>query len=83
MFRGKLEAITAGDAPLDDARVYSCAANSSMAGRMNGFEVLDKRDTGRAWSEVVMAAMRKARTITPAYDGRRIVVDNPRSARDE
>lgn len=83
MFRGKLEAITAGDAPLDDARVYSCAANSSMAGRMNGFEVLDKRDTGRAWSEVVMDAMRKARTITPAYDGRRIVVDNPRSARDE
>ena len=84
MFRGKLEAITVGDAPLDDARVYSCAASSSLAARMNGFEVLDKRDTKRPWSDVVIDAIRKARTITPAYDGRRIVVDTPRSvARDQ
>jgi 2',3'-cyclic-nucleotide 2'-phosphodiesterase (5'-nucleotidase family) len=79
MFRGKLDAITVGDAPLDDARVYSCAASSSMAGRMNGFEVLDRTDTKKPWSGVVIGAIRKARTITPAYDGRRIVVDNPRS----
>ena len=84
MFRGKLDAITVGDSPLDDARVYSCAASSSMAGRMNGFEVLDRTDTKKPWSDVVIGAIRKARTITPAYDGRRIVVDNPRSAaRDE
>ena len=51
---------------------------------MNGFEVLDKRDTKRPWSDVVIDAIRKARTITPAYDGRRIVVDTPRSvARDQ
>jgi hypothetical protein len=50
-----------------------------MAGRMNGFEVLDKKDTARPWSEVMIRAIRKARTITPAYDGRRVVVDNPRS----
>jgi 5'-nucleotidase len=79
MFRGKIEAITVDGAPLDDARVYSCAASSSMAGRLNGFEVLDRKDTARPWSEVVMDALRKAHTITPAYDGRRIVVDNPRA----
>jgi 2',3'-cyclic-nucleotide 2'-phosphodiesterase (5'-nucleotidase family) len=81
MYRGKLEAITAGDNPLDDAHVYSCATSSSVAGRMNGFEVLEKQDTGRSWSELVLNAIRKARTIAPAYDGRRIVVDQPRSPR--
>jgi len=50
---------------------------------MNGFEVLDKKDTAKPWSDVVIGAIRKAHTITPAYDGRRLVVDNPRSARDE
>jgi len=83
MYRGNLQAITVGDTPLDDARVYSCAASSAMAGRMNGFEVLDKKDTAKPWSDVVIGAIRKAHTITPAYDGRRLVVDDPRSARDE
>jgi 2',3'-cyclic-nucleotide 2'-phosphodiesterase (5'-nucleotidase family) len=80
MFFGKIETITAGDAPLDDARVYSCAANPSQASRMNGFETLDKKDTKRLWSDVVIDAIRKAKTIIPPYDGRRIVVETPRSA---
>jgi len=79
MFGGKLEAITIGDAPLDDARVYSCATNSSLANRLGAFEVLEKQDTKRPWSGVVIDALRKARTITPAYDGRRIVVDTLRA----
>jgi 2',3'-cyclic-nucleotide 2'-phosphodiesterase (5'-nucleotidase family) len=78
MYRGKIEAITVGDAPLDDARVYSCAANSYLASRLNGFETIDKKDTARPWAEVVIGAIRKARTISPAYDCRRVVVDNPR-----
>lgn len=80
MFFGKIETITVGDAPLDDARVYSCAANPSLASRTNGIEMLDKRDTKRLWSDVVIDAIRKVKTITPAYDGRRIVVEKPRSA---
>ena len=80
MYRGKIENIMVGDAPLDDTRVYSCAANSFLASRLNGFETLDKRDTTRSWSDVVIGAIRKAGTITPAYDGRRVVVDNPRAS---
>jgi 2',3'-cyclic-nucleotide 2'-phosphodiesterase (5'-nucleotidase family) len=79
MFCGKLEAITVGDAPLDDARVYSCAANSSLERRLDGFEMLEKKDTKKLWSDVVIDAIRKARTITPVYDGRRVVVDTLRS----
>jgi 2',3'-cyclic-nucleotide 2'-phosphodiesterase (5'-nucleotidase family) len=79
MFCGKLEAITVGDAPLDDARVYSCATNSYLAGNMTGFEMLEKRDTKRLPSDVLIDATRKAGTITPAYDGRRVVVDTLRS----
>jgi 5'-nucleotidase len=79
MFCGRLESVTVGDAPLDDARTYSCAASSALAGRLDGFEVLEKRDTRRRWADVVMAATRKAGTITPAYDGRRVVVDTLRT----
>jgi 2',3'-cyclic-nucleotide 2'-phosphodiesterase (5'-nucleotidase family) len=84
MVEGRLEAITIGDAPLDDARAYSCAADSRLAERLEGFEALDRQDTQRPWSEIVIGAIRKARTLTPAYDGRRVVVDPPRAtARDE
>jgi 5'-nucleotidase / UDP-sugar diphosphatase len=79
MFCGKLVAITVGDAPLDDARVYSCAASSALAGRLAGFEALEERDTQRLRSGLVIDAIRKARTITPAYDGRRVVVDTLRA----
>ena len=80
MVFGQIQDITVGDAPLDDARVYSSAANPSQASRMSAVDMLDKRDTKRRWSDVVIDAIRKARTITPAYDGRRIVVETPRSA---
>jgi len=78
MFCGKLEDITVGGAPLDDARVYSCAANSSLAGRLDGFEVLEQRDTKRLRSDLVIDAIRKARAITPVYDGRRVVIETLR-----
>lgn len=80
MFCGKLEDITVGASPLDDARLYSCAANSALAARLDGFETLEKRDTKKLWSEVVIEAIRKARTISPAYDGRRVVIETLRPA---
>ena len=83
MFCGRLEAITVGGAPLDDARVYSCAANSALAGRLDGFELSEKSDTKRLWSGVVIDAVRRAGTITPAYDGRRVVIDTLRASRPE
>jgi 5'-nucleotidase len=78
---GTLEAVTVGDAPLDDARTYSCAASSSLGRWLESLELLDRQDTNRLWSDVVMEAMREARTITPVYDGRRIVVDTLRVGR--
>jgi 2',3'-cyclic-nucleotide 2'-phosphodiesterase (5'-nucleotidase family) len=75
MVFGKLEDITVGGAPLDEARVYSCAAGSSLVSRLDGFEMLDKRDTERLWSDVVIDAVRRAGTIRPAYDGRRVVIE--------
>jgi 5'-nucleotidase / UDP-sugar diphosphatase len=79
MFCGRLQDITVGDAPLDDARVYSCAGNSALAGRLDGLETLDRRDTQQLWADVVIAGIRKAGTITPAYDDRRVVVDTLRA----
>lgn len=76
---GKLEQIALANGPLDDAREYTCAANSAAVSRMDGFEVLDKKDTGQSWAETVRAGVRKMGTITPAYDGRRVVVSAPRS----
>ncbi|MCJ7526134.1 MAG: bifunctional metallophosphatase/5'-nucleotidase [Candidatus Aminicenantes bacterium] len=75
MFCGKLENITVGAAPLDDARIYSCAANSALTARLDGFETLEKQDTKKLWSEVVIETIRKARTISPAYDSRRVVIE--------
>jgi len=40
--------------------------------------MLEKMDTKRLWSSVVIDAARKAGTITPAYDGRRVVIDTLR-----
>lgn len=75
MFCGTLQEITVGGAPLDDARLYSCAANSALAGRLVDFDMLEMRDSKRSWAGVVIDAMRRAGTITPAYDGRRVVIE--------
>jgi 5'-nucleotidase / UDP-sugar diphosphatase len=75
MFCGRFEDLTVGGAPLDDARVYSCAGSSALAGRLDGFETLEWRDTKRLRADVVIAAIRKRVTIAPAFDGRRVVVD--------
>ena len=80
MFGDQLLDLTVGGAPLDSARVYACAANSSLAARLEGFVTGEARDTKRPCAEVVFAAIRKARTISPAYDGRRIVVDTLRTS---
>jgi 2',3'-cyclic-nucleotide 2'-phosphodiesterase (5'-nucleotidase family) len=83
MFSDSLEAITVGEAPLDDARVYLCATDSFMAGRLGGFAMIEKQDTKRRWADVVIEAIRKAGTISPTYDGRRIVVDTRRETPTE
>ena len=80
---GRLEDITVAGVPLDDARVYSCAADSSLARRLEGFETLGRSNTKRLWADVVRDAIRKARTITPVYDARRVVVDTLRAPRPE
>lgn len=58
--------------PLDDARVYKAATNSYFASvAMKGYTVTD---TKRSRLDVVTEYIRKKGTITPAYDGRRVVM---------
>jgi 2',3'-cyclic-nucleotide 2'-phosphodiesterase (5'-nucleotidase family) len=74
-FAGKLQEATIGGAPLDDARLYTCATNSYYAGELSGFEIAGRKDTGKLRNDAVLDFIRRAGTISPAYDGRRVVVD--------
>lgn len=68
----KLVRAEVGGAPIDDARVYSGSTNSFMAERMlEG--ATDKQDTGKTRRDTLTAYIRKQGTVSPAYDGRRIV----------
>jgi 5'-nucleotidase / UDP-sugar diphosphatase len=74
LFDDRLEEATVAGAPLDDARVYKCATNSYYAGRLRDYDLIDRKDTGKMRSDVLLEHVRKVGTITPAYDGRRVVV---------
>lgn len=61
-----------GGSPIQDDRIYRGSTNSFMAARsLKG--ALEVRDTGRGRRETLAAYIRKQGTVTPAYDGRRIV----------
>jgi 2',3'-cyclic-nucleotide 2'-phosphodiesterase (5'-nucleotidase family) len=83
LFLGRLEEVAVGGAPVDDARLYSCAASSYLADRLAGLDLLERLDTGRGWAGLVHAGLRRAGTVTPVYDARRVVVDTlPPARRD-
>ena len=62
--------------PLDDAREYPGVDNSYFAGKALRGVVTD---TGRPRLEVIREYVRAKKTITPSYDGRRIVGRETRS----
>lgn len=74
IFRGKLMEATIGGSAIDDARPYTCATNSYYAARLKGFRMEDRRKTGRPRFDAILDHIRRAGTISPAYDGRRVVI---------
>ncbi len=67
--------VTIGGKPLDDARTYSGVTNSYFAGvALKGLKTV--HDTGKARLDVLVGYIRQKGTVRPAYDGRRIVVNN-------
>jgi len=69
---GKLEEATIAGRPVEDGRTYTCATNSYFAGfALKGVE---QQNTGRLRIDVVADYMRAKGTVTPAYDGRRVVI---------
>jgi 2',3'-cyclic-nucleotide 2'-phosphodiesterase (5'-nucleotidase family) len=69
---GTLEEATIGGRPIEDARVYSGATNSYFAGF--ALKGIAQEATGRTRIDTVTAYLRKKGTLTPAYDGRRVVI---------
>jgi 2',3'-cyclic-nucleotide 2'-phosphodiesterase (5'-nucleotidase family) len=69
---GKLEDATIGGVPIEDGRTYACATNSYFAGF--ALKGIAPQATGRTRLDVVTAYLREKGSVTPAYDGRRVVI---------
>ena len=69
---GKLDGATIGGQPIDDARVYTGATNSYFAGF--ALKGIAQETTGRLRVDVITAYLKSKGTVTPAYDGRRVVI---------
>lgn len=73
---GALAEVTIGGQPLQDDRVYKGATNSYFA--MVALKGFTQKDTGRSRLDVVVEYIRSHGTVTPAYDGRRVVIGQRR-----
>ncbi len=69
---GKLEEATIAGKPIEDGRTYTCATNSYFAGF--ALKGIAQEDTGRLRVDVVTDYVRTKGSVTPAYDGRRVVI---------
>jgi 5'-nucleotidase/UDP-sugar diphosphatase len=69
---GKLDGATIGGQPIDEARVYTGATNSYFAGF--ALKGIAQETTGRLRVDVITAYLKSKGTVTPAYDGRRVVI---------
>jgi 5'-nucleotidase / UDP-sugar diphosphatase len=70
--KGDLVEVTVNGQPLDDAREYTGTSNSYFAGKTLKGDVTWV-DTGRPRLDVLVEYVRGKKTITPSYDGRRVV----------
>jgi 5'-nucleotidase len=59
--------------PIQDSRIYTGSTNSYFAGiALKGIQF---KDTGKPRLDSVISVIRKKGTVTPAYDGRRVVIE--------
>ncbi|HOG30050.1 MAG TPA: bifunctional UDP-sugar hydrolase/5'-nucleotidase [Vicinamibacterales bacterium] len=69
---GQLVEATIGGAPIDDARIYTGSTNSYFAGfALRG---ITQENTTRTRLEVLTSYLQEKGTVTPAYDGRRVII---------
>jgi 2',3'-cyclic-nucleotide 2'-phosphodiesterase (5'-nucleotidase family) len=73
---GQVAEATIGGRPIEDDRTYAGATNSYYAGF--ALKGLSQEDTGRARLDVLVAYVKSKGTVTPAYDGRRVVIGQRR-----
>ena len=69
---GQVVEATIGGKPIEDDRVYSGATNSYLAGR--SLRGISQEVLGKTRLEVVTDYVRQKGTLTPVYDGRRVVI---------
>jgi 2',3'-cyclic-nucleotide 2'-phosphodiesterase (5'-nucleotidase family) len=70
---GKLVEATIGGQPIVDDQSYSGAANSYFAGyALRGYKYVD---TGKGRRQTVIDYIRSKGTLSPLYDGRRVIVE--------
>jgi 2',3'-cyclic-nucleotide 2'-phosphodiesterase (5'-nucleotidase family) len=73
---GVVTEATIGGQPIQDDKVYKGSTNSYYAGvALKGYTT---RDTGRSRLDVVTEYIKTRGTVTPAYDGRRVVIGQRR-----
>ncbi len=63
---------TLGGSPIEDEKTYTGATNNYYA-RILLADIADKTDTGKPRLETVLAYIRARKSITPVYDGRRVL----------
>ncbi len=69
---GRISSLTVDGQPVADDRLYTGATNTYFADNvMKGITVVD---TGNLRREVLIRYIRKYGTVTPSYDGRRVVI---------
>jgi 2',3'-cyclic-nucleotide 2'-phosphodiesterase (5'-nucleotidase family) len=69
---GKLDEATIAGHPIEDGRTYTGATNSYFAGF--ALKGIAQENTGRLRVDVLTEYVRAKGTVTPAYDGRRVVI---------
>jgi len=72
MVDGRLEEATIAGKPIEDGRTYRCVTNSYFAGF--ALAGLPHENTGRRRIDVVTEYLKGKGAVTPAYDGRRVVI---------
>jgi 5'-nucleotidase / UDP-sugar diphosphatase len=69
---GQLIEATIGGKPIEDERVYSGASNSYFAGF--ALKGITQENTGKLRLDVLTEYVRSKGTLTPVYDGRRVII---------
>jgi 2',3'-cyclic-nucleotide 2'-phosphodiesterase (5'-nucleotidase family) len=69
---GRLVEATCAGLPISDGKMYTGAINSFYAKMLP--KTVAQHDTGRKRLQVLLEHIRKKGTVTPVYDGRRIIV---------